>query len=347
MTENMNLGTFRNGEPIPEAKTKAQWEAAYKNEAAAWCYYNNDPANGKKFGKLYNWYAVDDPRGLAPTGWHVPSDKEWTILVSYLGGENVAGPKMKSSRGWNGDGSGNNSSGFTGLPGGERLHEDAGFYSTGDIGFWWSSTKNDKWNAWYRALHHSYTLAGRDNGGMNTGFSVRCVKNDQARQDKATSATGKLVESKKIGITFMVPKEIELYSAENPGPLGSRISTETPFFLVNPDFRDENVNIKIADGVSESDLTGMKEMLDSNPNTPLPGYKRIAVQFINIGKKGTLKAVEHEYQMNGNVLGRMRNITFVIGNRGFIITCGTAVNRFEQANRQFFQPFLDSIEAAK
>jgi len=178
MAENLNVGTFRNGEPIPEAKTKAEWEAAYKNEAAAWCYYNNDPANGKKFGKLYNWYAVNDPRGLAPAGWHVPSDKEWTVLVSYLGGENVAGPKMKSSTEWNGGGIGNNSSGFTGLPGGERLYEDAGFYSSGDIGFWWSSTKNDKWNAWYRALHYSYTIAGRDNGGMNTGFSVRCVKND-------------------------------------------------------------------------------------------------------------------------------------------------------------------------
>jgi len=178
MAENLNVDTFQNGEPIPEAKTNAEWEAAYTNEAAVWSYYNNDPANGKKFGKLYNWYAVNDPRGLAPTGWHVPSDKEWTILVNYLGGENAAGLKMKSSTGWNGGGSGNNSSGFTGLPGGERLYEDAGFYSSGDIGFWWSSTNNDKWNAWYRALHKSYTLAGRDNGGMNTGFSVRCVKND-------------------------------------------------------------------------------------------------------------------------------------------------------------------------
>lgn len=184
MAENLNVGAFRNGDPIPEAKTKVQWEAAYKNEAAAWCYYNNDSANGKKFGRLYNWYAVNDQRGLAPTGWHVPSDQEWTVLVSYLGGENAAGLKMKSSTGWNGSGSGNNSSGFTGLPGGERLYEDAGFHGKGEIGFWWSSTKNDKWNAWYRALHCSYTLAGRDNGGMNTGFSVRCVKNARVKQKK-------------------------------------------------------------------------------------------------------------------------------------------------------------------
>ena len=165
--------------------------------------------------------------------------------------------------------------------------------------------------------------------------------------NKAAVTPGTKGGSKQVGITFLVPKGIELYSAENPGPLRPRISTETPFFLVNPDFRDENVNIKIADGVTESDLKGMKEMLDSNPNTPLPDYKRIAVRNITIGKNRALNAVEHEYQMKGNVMGRMRNITFVIGNRGFIITCGTAVERFETANKQFFQPFLDSIEPVR
>ena len=164
MSENLNVGTFRNGEPIREAKTKAQWEAAYKNEAAAWCYYNNDPANGKKYGRLYNWYAINDSRGLAPKGWHVPKDKEWQTLVTTLGGQGVAFSKMKSS------------SGFSALPGGERWFEDAGFYKKGVIGFWWSSTKNDQWNAWYHALHFGYSQVGRDKGGMNTGFSVRCVK---------------------------------------------------------------------------------------------------------------------------------------------------------------------------
>jgi len=174
--ENLNVGTFRNGEAIPEAKTNEQWKAAYTNERAAWCYYNNDPEKAKVYGRLYNWYAVNDPRGLAPYGWHVPSDEEWTSLVDFLGGEDVAGPKMKAASGWNDGGNGNNSSGFTGLPGGHRYYEDSEFYHNGNIGFWWSSTSNDKWNAWYRALHYSYSNAGRDNGGMNTGFSVRCVK---------------------------------------------------------------------------------------------------------------------------------------------------------------------------
>jgi len=164
---------------------------------------------------------------------------------------------------------------------------------------------------------------------------------------KAETSIGTNVVNKKVGIAFYVPKGIEIYSEDNPGPLRSRISAETSYFLVNPDFRDENVNIKIADGVTGSDLNGLKQLLDSNPNTPLPEYKRIAVKFINIGKDGKLKAVEHQYQMKGNVLGTMRNITFVIGNRGFIITCGTAVERFEKANKEFFEPFLKSIEPVK
>jgi uncharacterized protein (TIGR02145 family) len=184
MAENLNAGSFRNGEAIPEAKTAEDWDAAYKNERAAWCYYGNDPNKGKEFGRLYNWYAVNDPRGLAPAGWHVPSDEEWSVLVNFLGGDNVAGPKMKATSGWKGDGSGNNSSGFAGLPGGHRYYKDAGFYHNGNVGFWWSSTKNDKWNAWYRALNTSYTLCARDNGGMNTGFSIRCVKDVQAGQEK-------------------------------------------------------------------------------------------------------------------------------------------------------------------
>lgn len=164
MAENLNVSTFRNGEPIPEAKTKEAWLAAYKNERAAWCYYNNDSANGKKYGKLYNWYAVNDSRGLAPKGWHVPTDKEWQTLIAALGGEGAAFAKMKAS------------TGFHALPGGERWFEDAGFYKAGEIAFWWSATSKDKWNAWYHAIHFGYSQIGRDNGGMNTGFSVRCIK---------------------------------------------------------------------------------------------------------------------------------------------------------------------------
>ena len=101
MTKNLDVSTFRNGDPIPQAKTKEEWEKARENQQPAWCYYDNDPANGAKYGKLYNWYAVNDSRGLAPVGYHIPSDAEWTKLTDFLGGESVAGTKMKSKSGWN------------------------------------------------------------------------------------------------------------------------------------------------------------------------------------------------------------------------------------------------------
>jgi uncharacterized protein (TIGR02145 family) len=96
-TKNLDVATFRNGDAIPQAKTDEEWQAAGKNKQAAWCYYNNDPKNGTKYGKLYNWYAVNDARGLAPAGWHVPTDQEWTVLSTFLGGEESAGEKMKMS----------------------------------------------------------------------------------------------------------------------------------------------------------------------------------------------------------------------------------------------------------
>jgi hypothetical protein len=158
---------------------------------------------------------------------------------------------------------------------------------------------------------------------------------------------GTRVANNQVGIAFTVPSGIDLYSEANPGPLGSQLSADEPFILVNPDFTDENCSIQIIDGVTESDLNGYKGQLDSDPNYPVPGYKRISVGFINIGKDGQFKAVEHRFQMQGNVLGTMRIITFVIGNRGVTITCATAVDRFEKANREFFEPFLQSIEPVK
>ena len=94
MTKNLDVSTFRNGDPIPEAKTGEEWKKAGENKQPAWCYCDNDPTNGAKYGKLYNWYAVNDSRGLAPVGYHIPSDAEWTKLEVFLGAD--AGNKMKS-----------------------------------------------------------------------------------------------------------------------------------------------------------------------------------------------------------------------------------------------------------
>ena len=99
-SKNLDVDKFNNGDIIPEAKTVEEWKTAYKNRKPAWCYYDNDTTNGVKYGKLYNWYAVKDPRGVAPKGWHIPSKEEWLEISDYLGGEKLAGNKMKSTTGW-------------------------------------------------------------------------------------------------------------------------------------------------------------------------------------------------------------------------------------------------------
>ena len=183
MTKNLDVSTFRNGDPIPEAKTSGEWEAYDDAEEAAWCYYDNDPTNGEKYGKLYNWYVVNDPRGLAPEGWHVPSDEEWTQLTDYLGGNEKAGAKMKSKNGWSNDGSGTNSSGFSGLPGGCRnaTFNSIGvdgyeFNYIGVYGYWWSTTEIATYFSWERCLGYNSGLVYRSNDIKGQGLSVRCLR---------------------------------------------------------------------------------------------------------------------------------------------------------------------------
>ena len=174
-SENLNVDRFRNGDLIPKAKTIREWEAADNAKSPAWCYYDNDPNNGAKYGKLYNWYAVNDTRGLAPTGWHVPTEAEWTILSDFLGGENQAGTKMKSTSGWSASGNGSNSSGFSCLPGGVRISL-GDFFNVGGSGVWWSASEYDGSDALCRELDANDSNLYRGKSSKDNGFSVRCVR---------------------------------------------------------------------------------------------------------------------------------------------------------------------------
>ena len=175
MTKNLDVATFRNGDTIPQAKTNEEWEKAGENQQPAWCYYDNDPANGAKYGKLYNWYAVNDSRGLAPVGYHIPSDEEWIVLTGYLGGEDIAGTKIKSKNEWAENVNGTNESGFSGLQGG-YLHYDGTFYYIGEYGFWWSSTEHGTFFARYRYLFCYSDFVYRFYDVKGGGFSVRCLR---------------------------------------------------------------------------------------------------------------------------------------------------------------------------
>jgi len=174
MTQNLNVDTFRNGDPIPEAKSDKELQDYSQAGEAAWCYYGYDPKNGEKYGKLYNWYAVNDSQGLAPKGWHVPTDEEWTMLIDYLGGEEKAGTKMKSKSGWYQGGNGINASGFSGLPGGHG--SPGGFEAIGKVGNWWSSTEYDTGAAWLRSLNYLDGNVNWSSRSQAVCFSVRCLR---------------------------------------------------------------------------------------------------------------------------------------------------------------------------
>jgi uncharacterized protein (TIGR02145 family) len=183
---NLDVSTYRDGTAIPRVEDGATWE---KLTTGAYSYYNNDSTTyAAIYGKLYNWYAVagihdNDPntanKTLAPEGWHVPTDSEWTMLTDYLGGESVAGGKMKEAglAHWKSPNAGaTNESGFSGLPGGLR-DSNGTFYSIGSYGHWWSSSEHNTTNAWYRNLN-TFRMAISSGTFINkvNGHSVRCLR---------------------------------------------------------------------------------------------------------------------------------------------------------------------------
>ncbi len=162
-TKNLEVKKYRNGDIIPQVQDPNEWALL---TSGAWCYYENDSSKGV----LYNWYAVNDIRGLAPLGWHIPCNDEWANLINHLGGEDVAVEKLKSTSGWSDNGT--NSSGFSAYPGGSRGFNGT-FYGFGISGYWWSSSEFNSDRSWYQGLDNyyfnNYTIKG-------DALSIRCVK---------------------------------------------------------------------------------------------------------------------------------------------------------------------------
>ena len=204
MAENLNSIRFRNGDLIPQAKTKEEWISAGKNRKPAWCFYNNDPKYAIKYGRIYNGFAVIDPRGLAPIGWDIPSNNEWKELIHFLGGidesdetggyENSSNRvikgeiahKLKNEQGWgwfNEGCNGNNFSGFSAIPGGARNGTGDGNFSDQGYGAnWWSSQvhfesegKNIKF-LWSRSVACFGENVHRSLNNLSVGLYIRCVK---------------------------------------------------------------------------------------------------------------------------------------------------------------------------
>ena len=172
--QNLDVNTYRNGDVIPEVQDPTAWAAL---TTGAWCWYNNDPANGAIYGKLYNWYAINDPRGLAPVGYHIPTLTEWTTLTNCLGGVPVAGNALKEAgtTHWDYPNSGDNGTGFTGLPGGIRDNGGA-FYSKNMSGLFWCSTEEFLFTAWSCALYYFDSYVYINSIAKASGMSVRLIK---------------------------------------------------------------------------------------------------------------------------------------------------------------------------
>ena len=175
-SSNLDVSVFSNGDPIPEINSEADWQKNGLLGKSAYCVYEKSNPDLLPYGKLYNWYAVNDSRGLCPTGWRVPSSSDWETLIKYLGGKDNAGYKLKSDNGWRNDGQGDNILMFNGLPGGSRtsygIPKGLGFH-----GYFWTTTisnNNDAIGYFIRYYDRSINMGI---GSMTFGYSVRCIKN--------------------------------------------------------------------------------------------------------------------------------------------------------------------------
>ena len=183
MAENLNVAFYRNGDSIPQARTNEEWQRYGKEKKGCWSYYKYDSSDAVIYGKLYNWYSVTDPMGLAPAGWRVASFEDWDKLIVTLKGKETAGKKMKSTDGWEVN-TGTNESGFTAKPGGliDRIS-----IRKNKSALWWCSSEQaisyQKKNnpvpdrlAWFFELSAVFDKVLSDRGEKSNGFSVRCVK---------------------------------------------------------------------------------------------------------------------------------------------------------------------------
>jgi uncharacterized protein (TIGR02145 family) len=174
MTENLRTTKYSDGTAIPNVTSASQW---VNLSTGAWCNYNNSSSKDATYGKLYNWYAVNTSK-LCPTGWHLPTDAEWTVLTDYLaadGHNGTQGTALKATSGWYSD-NGTDDYGFLGLPGGLRNSNNGNFYNIGNDGYWWSSSQIYTYYAWSRNLDASNDNVYRSSYTKDYGFSVRCLR---------------------------------------------------------------------------------------------------------------------------------------------------------------------------
>jgi uncharacterized protein (TIGR02145 family) len=173
MAENLEATTFRNGDTIPLVTSNTAWNEAGENGKPACCYYKNKEKNGPKLGLIYNWYAINDSRGIAPEGWRMPSSVDMANLLIFLGDD--SGLKLKSKKGWFDGGSGNDEFGFNGIPSGARMHTGEFDILDGSVNYWLEDEK-DHIFGYTMLLFYNQNKMTRNSPNKWTGCSIRCIK---------------------------------------------------------------------------------------------------------------------------------------------------------------------------
>lgn len=198
MTHNLSASSFQNGDKLLETKTADEWHDAYLSSTPAYCSVDFDPANDERYGKLYNYHAVQDPRGIAPTGWHVPSMEEWYALIDFNGGSESAIERLGSEFDWNDkDMKRTNASGFTALPAGQIVSTGE-LNAKGDVALFWSSTKFKEHDYTYSPNRTMITMSYTVDGGwgygsanaLGCGYSIRCIKDSTIEMDSSQEIQG-------------------------------------------------------------------------------------------------------------------------------------------------------------
>ena len=234
MKENLRVDKFRNGDPIPKASNQEQWDKASFEQKPAWCYINDDPNTEKENGKLYNWFAVNDPRGLAPEGYEIATAKQWIILEQELSNSN----QPYTSNNYRCSEELRDKSGFAATITGRRItayvEGEKGYFIVGNIGSYWSSTKEVRGlvqNVTFTNYNH---LVTNESSWEGTGMAVRCikVKNKNENENKSNEARDNKSEinsqSKDGSYTFeanQIKCEISGYKYFGTNQMGNNLET--------------------------------------------------------------------------------------------------------------------------
>ncbi|MBA4313053.1 MAG: hypothetical protein C0417_10535 [Chlorobiaceae bacterium] len=339
MAENLNVEHYRNGDPIPEVSDPNEWA---KLTMGAWCYYDNDPENGKIYGKFYNWYAVNDPRGLAPEGWHIPTEAEFYKLQEAVSNDGNALKALGQGNDYDfGAGAGTNTSGFSALLLGLRFC-DGDFFLLGYRGDFWTATELGTYEACLMYLFKGSNIISYSNSVKKCGLTIRCVKGEDCAL-QGTSDIHKTIE--------LNPDDAEAYCNRGDTKYyfqdyGGAIQDYNKAIELNPNdaltyYSRGNAKGKLGD--HRGAIQDYNKAIELNPNHAEAYYMRGHAKSDLEDYRGAIqdynKAIElnpndsYVYNNRGNVKGKLEdhrgaiqdynkaieldpNIGWVYGNRG-------------------------------